>query len=115
MERAVSGSDVDVSSHDESMASASLAPPPSRHRRVILRVILTDGTVIVKYTFEYWRHMPTRFKTAVYEQVARIGKATSSPARLEILELIAQAPRTVEAIAAEVGQSLANTSHHLQV
>jgi rhodanese-related sulfurtransferase len=59
--------------------------------------------------------MPTRFKTAIYEQIARIGKATSSPARLEILELVAQAPRTVEAIAAEIGQSLANTSHHLQV
>jgi rhodanese-related sulfurtransferase len=59
--------------------------------------------------------MPHRFKTAVYEQIARIGKATSSPARLEILELIAQAPRTVESIAAEIGQSLANTSHHLQV
>jgi rhodanese-related sulfurtransferase len=55
-----------------------------------------------------------RFKTAVYEQIARIGKATSSPARLEILDLVAQAPRTVEAIAAEIGQSLANTSHHLQ-
>jgi rhodanese-related sulfurtransferase len=59
--------------------------------------------------------MPTRIKTAVYEQIARIGKATSSPARLEILELVAQAPRTVEAIATEIGQSLANTSHHLQV
>jgi rhodanese-related sulfurtransferase/DNA-binding transcriptional ArsR family regulator len=59
--------------------------------------------------------MPPRFKTAVYEQIARIGKATSSPARLEILELIAQAPRTVDAIAAEINQSFANTSHHLQV
>jgi rhodanese-related sulfurtransferase len=59
--------------------------------------------------------MPPRFKTAAYEQIARIGKATSSPARLEILELIAQAPRTVESVATEIGQSLANTSHHLQV
>jgi rhodanese-related sulfurtransferase len=80
-----------------------------------MRVILTAMAPVVKYTIEHLIYMPTRFKTAVYEQIARIGKATSSPARLEIMELIAQAPRTVEAIAAEVGQSLANTSHHLQV
>jgi rhodanese-related sulfurtransferase len=57
----------------------------------------------------------TRFKTAVYEQIARIGKATASPARLELLDLLAQAPRTVEALASQIGQSVANTSHHLQV
>ncbi len=61
--------------------------------------------------------MPTspRFKTAIYEQIARIGKATSSPGRLEILDLLSQGPRTVEAIASQIGQSVANTSHHLQV
>jgi len=56
-----------------------------------------------------------RFKTAIYEQIARIGKATSSPARLEALDLLSQGPRTVEAIASQIGQSVANTSHHLQV
>ena len=56
-----------------------------------------------------------RFKTAIYEQIARIGKATSSPARLELLDLLSQGPRTVEAIASQIGQSVANTSHHLQV
>lgn len=56
-----------------------------------------------------------RFKTAIYEQIARIGKATSSPARLELLDLLSQGPRTVEAIATQIGQSVANTSHHLQV
>ena len=58
---------------------------------------------------------PPRFKTAIYEQIARIGKATSSPARLEVLDLLSQGPRTVEAIASQIGQSIANTSHHLQV
>lgn len=58
---------------------------------------------------------PTRFKTAIYEQIARIGKATASAARLEILDLLAQGPRTVEALAGHIGQSIANTSHHLQV
>jgi rhodanese-related sulfurtransferase len=57
----------------------------------------------------------TRFKTAIYDQIARIGKATASGVRLEILDLLAQGPRTVEAIAGEVAQSIANTSHHLQI
>jgi rhodanese-related sulfurtransferase len=57
----------------------------------------------------------TRFKTAIYEQIARIGKATASPGRLELLDLLAQGPRTVEVLAGQIGQSVANTSHHLQV
>jgi rhodanese-related sulfurtransferase len=58
---------------------------------------------------------PRRFKDAVYEQFARVGKATSSPKRLELLELLGQAPRTVEVLAKETGQSIANVSQHLQV
>ena len=57
----------------------------------------------------------TRFKTAIYEQIARIGKATASAVRLEILDLLAQGPRTVEVLAGQIGQSVANTSHHLQL
>ena len=56
-----------------------------------------------------------RFKTAAYEQIARIGKATASPGRLELLDLLSQGPRTVEGLARQIGQSVANTSHHLQV
>jgi rhodanese-related sulfurtransferase len=52
---------------------------------------------------------------AVYEQFALIGKALCSGQRLQILDLLLQAERTVEVIAAEVGLSVANTSHHLQV
>jgi rhodanese-related sulfurtransferase/DNA-binding transcriptional ArsR family regulator len=54
-------------------------------------------------------------KAAVYEQIARIGQATASPNRLELLDLLSQGPRTVEALAHETGQSAATTSHHLQV
>lgn len=54
------------------------------------------------------------FKNAAYAHLARVGKALSSPARLEILELLSQAPRTVEVLANEIDQSTANTSHHLQ-
>ena len=54
-------------------------------------------------------------KTAIYEQIARIGQATASPSRLELLDLLSQGPRTVEALAQQTGQSVATTLHHLQV
>ena len=56
-----------------------------------------------------------RFKDAVYEQLARIGKATSAPKRLELLDLLGQGPRTVELLAREAGVTVANASQHLQV
>ncbi len=55
-----------------------------------------------------------QFKDRLYGQFARIGKALSSPHRLEILELLAQTERTVDSLANEIGLSLANTSQHLQ-
>jgi rhodanese-related sulfurtransferase/DNA-binding transcriptional ArsR family regulator len=55
-----------------------------------------------------------RFKTSIYEQFARIGKALSSPSRLELLDLLCQGPRTVDALATEAGLGLANTSQHLR-
>jgi hypothetical protein len=39
------------------------------------------------------------FKERVYEQLARISKAVASPQRLELLDLLSQAPRTVENLA----------------
>jgi rhodanese-related sulfurtransferase/predicted transcriptional regulator len=53
-------------------------------------------------------------KGAVFEAIAVMGKALASPRRLELLELLAQAPRTVEDLARASGQSVANTSQHLQ-
>ena len=58
---------------------------------------------------------PASLKRAIYEQIARIGQATASPSRLELLDLLSQGPRTVEALAQQIGQSVATTSHHLQV
>ena len=55
------------------------------------------------------------FKNQLYEQFARIGKALASPHRLELLEVLAQCERTVEALAQETGLSVANASQHLQV
>lgn len=56
-----------------------------------------------------------RFKDAIYEQFARLGKAISAPKRLELLDLLSQGPRTVEALAAQAAISVANASQHLQV
>jgi rhodanese-related sulfurtransferase/DNA-binding transcriptional ArsR family regulator len=53
-------------------------------------------------------------KDAMFEQFARIGKALSSPKRLEILYLLSQSSRTVEALAKGTSLSVANTSQHLQ-
>lgn len=53
-------------------------------------------------------------KTALFDAIAIMGKAFSSPTRLELLDLLAQAPRTVDELAKASGQSNANTSQHLQ-
>src|SRR3954453_1696886 len=53
-------------------------------------------------------------KNALFEAIAIMGKAFSSPTRLEFLDLLAQAPRTVDELARASGQSNANTSQHLQ-
>jgi rhodanese-related sulfurtransferase/DNA-binding transcriptional ArsR family regulator len=56
-----------------------------------------------------------QFKDSVYEQFSRVGKAVSAPKRLELLELLCQGPRTVEALAGQAALSVANASRHLQV
>ena len=61
------------------------------------------------------KHPNRAFKDAIYEQFARIGKAVSSPKRLELLDLLCQGPRTVDALAKESGLTVANASQHLQV
>jgi rhodanese-related sulfurtransferase/DNA-binding MarR family transcriptional regulator len=53
-------------------------------------------------------------KDALFEAIALMGKGFASPIRLELLDLLAQAPRTVQALARACGQSTANTSQHLQ-
>ena len=54
-------------------------------------------------------------KKGLYEQLARLGKAVASPARLELLDLLCQGPRTVESLAHEAGLSVANASQHLRI
>ena len=73
--------------------------------------------MLIKSSFEYLRkamsHRP--FKDRLYAEFASIGKALASPLRLELLDLLAQGQRSVDELAREVDQSLANTSAHLQV
>jgi rhodanese-related sulfurtransferase/DNA-binding MarR family transcriptional regulator len=54
------------------------------------------------------------FKDRLFGHFARIGKALSSPRRLEIVDLLAQGERTVEEIAGETSMSVASASQHLQ-
>jgi rhodanese-related sulfurtransferase len=54
------------------------------------------------------------FKDRIFGQFARVGKALSSPRRLEIVDLLAQGERTVEEIAGETSMSVASASQHLQ-
>jgi DNA-binding transcriptional ArsR family regulator len=53
-------------------------------------------------------------KQAVFEAIALMGKALASPTRLELLELLSQAPHSVDELARLSGQSVANASQHLQ-
>ncbi|ASS50387.1 MAG: ArsR family transcriptional regulator [Candidatus Fluviicola riflensis] len=54
------------------------------------------------------------FKDTVYTELAKVVKAMANPIRLEIIDLLAQGPFSVEQIATNTGQSVANTSQHLQ-
>ena len=55
-----------------------------------------------------------RVKDILYEQVARIGKALASPKRLELIELLCQGEKTVEALARESAISMKLASAHLR-
>ncbi|MEO8840134.1 MAG: metalloregulator ArsR/SmtB family transcription factor [Kofleriaceae bacterium] len=56
-----------------------------------------------------------RAKQRIYEQFARIGKALAAPGRLELIDLLVQGERSVDALAKEARMSVANASQHLQV
>src|ERR1700756_4134147 len=54
-------------------------------------------------------------KAALFDALASVAQALGSGRRAEIVDLLAQGERSVEEIAGEIGQSVANTSQHLQV
>src|SRR6266568_135948 len=53
-------------------------------------------------------------KDALFEGFAEVAKALASGRRAEIVDVLAQGERSVEDIAEEIGQTVANTSHHLR-
>jgi DNA-binding transcriptional ArsR family regulator len=57
---------------------------------------------------------PRVLKDLLYEQVARIGKALASPKRLELLEMLAQGEKTVDALATELSIDIKLASAHLK-
>ena len=59
--------------------------------------------------------MPRPEKEALYDVFATVAKAMSSGRRAELIDVLAQGRRSVESLATEIGQSVANTSQHLQV
>jgi rhodanese-related sulfurtransferase/DNA-binding transcriptional regulator YhcF (GntR family) len=56
-----------------------------------------------------------QFKNAIYDQIARVGRAVSHPRRLELLDLLCQGPASVEQLAQKAGLSMGSTSQHLQL
>src|SRR6266516_1160595 len=54
-------------------------------------------------------------KVALFDALASVAQALGSGRRAEIVDLLAQAERSVEEVASEISQSVANTSQHLQV
>lgn len=54
-------------------------------------------------------------KRALFDELARLGKAVASGRRVEVLDILANGPRSVERLAEHLGLSVANTSQHLQV
>ena len=54
-------------------------------------------------------------KDALFDGLASIAKALASGRRAEIIDILAQGERSVEELSGEIGQSIANTSHHLQI
>src|SRR5687768_13792852 len=85
---------------------------------------LSLRTAIVKLSFEdltsdaeerTLRPMGDRAaKNALYEGFAEVAKALASGRRAEVVDVLAQGERSVDEIASEIDQSVANTSHHLR-
>jgi rhodanese-related sulfurtransferase len=59
--------------------------------------------------------MPGAAKGALFDAFASVAQALGSGRRAEIVDVLAQGERSVDEIATEIEQSLANTSHHLQL
>jgi len=55
------------------------------------------------------------YDDVLFEHYARVGKAFSSATRVEMLDILSNGPRSVEVLASQMGESVANISRHLQL
>ena len=55
------------------------------------------------------------FKGLVYRRLAQVAKCLSDPGRLEIMDMVLQAPKPVEQLVAETKMTVGTVSHHLQI
>jgi rhodanese-related sulfurtransferase len=62
-----------------------------------------------------WRMGDRVAKDALFDAFAEVAKALGSGRRAEIVDVLAQGERSVDDLASEIGQSVANTSQHLRV
>ncbi len=75
---------------------------------------------LLRYSSDYWNILwlvtagSPGLRSALHEHFARIGKAVASPRRIELLELLCQGERSVEALARATGMTMTNVSQHLQ-
>ncbi len=83
--------------------------------------ILADSVALVGYFIDMLndqediRRRARAHKSAAYGAFAEVSRALSGARRLELVDLLAQGPRTVEALARGIGASMSSTSQHLQV
>jgi len=76
---------------------------------------LLSLAAVFKYSIEYViNNEASDFRADLFDQLGRISRALGSPRRLELVDLLAQAEHTVDALARHTGMSVANTSRHLQ-
>src|SRR5690242_15427815 len=72
--------------------------------------------LLFKYSSDKLTIMPSGIaKAALFDALASVAQALGSGRRAEIVDVLAQGERSVEEIAVEISQSVANTSQHLQV
>ena len=74
-----------------------------------------NTTLFSAYTDENELMDKRTFKNHMYDKLAMTIKALANPKRLEIIDLLAQGPFSVEQIAQQTDMSMANASQHLQV
>ncbi len=81
----------------------------------MLYFILVVFKPLLKWEARSLENPSVNYKDELYNSLAQLSRGIASNRRLEILDLLTQASKSVEEISKETGMSIANTSRHLQV